>query len=204
MSRLMGDLFCMGQVIAPILYLITPLQISTPDYILPMSFDKFIQTRTIARAVTVGGSNVNTFPRYKLDSFIDFETDGYLVGIHFMLSHNNNLENGEDAIDTTLPNGAIVAKVSGDTLAIPGGGDITNYSGAQVLISSLEMPNGAGDSSQDKDRNPGSRQTTIAYDADSKRIPIKSNDRLGVHLCTNATAGVVYFRYTLTAYFVRS
>jgi len=171
-----------------------------------MSFDKFIQTRTIARAVTIAGSNVNTFPSYQLDSFIDFETDGYLVGIHFMLSHNNNLENGENAIDTTLPNGAIVAKVSGDVLSIPAGGDITNYSGAQVLISSLEMPNGGGNSAtgEDKDRNPGSRQTTIAYDADSKRIPIKSNDRLGVHLCTNATAGTVYFRYTLTAYFVRS
>jgi len=168
-----------------------------------MSFDKFIQTRTIARAVSIGGSNLNTFPAYQLDSFIDFETDGYLVGIHFMLSHNNNLE-AEPAIDTTLPNGAIVAKVSGDVLAIPAGGDITNYSGAQVLISCLEMPNGAGDSTSDKDRNPGSRQTTIAYDADSKRIPIKSNDRLGVHLCTNATSGAVYFCYTLTAYFVRS
>jgi len=171
-----------------------------------MSFDKFIQTRTIARAVSLGGSNLNTFPSYQLDSFIDFETDGYLVGIHFMLSHNNNLENGDNAINTTLPNGAIVAKVSGDVLAIPAGGDITNYSGAQVLISCLEMPNGAGngDTGEDKDRNPASRQTTIAYDADSKRIPIKSNDRLGVHLCTNASAGFVYFRYTLTAYFVRS
>lgn len=168
-----------------------------------MSFDKFIQSRTIARAVSIGGSNLNTFPSYQLDSFIDFETDGYLVGIHFMLSHNNSLEE-ESAIDTTLPNGAIVAKVSGDVLSIPAGGDITNYSGAQVLISSLEMSNGAGDSTSDKDRNPGSRQTTIAYDADSKRIPIKSNDRLGVHLCTNSTAGLVYFRYTLTAYFVRS
>ena len=171
-----------------------------------MSFDKFIQTRTIARAVEVGGSNLNTFPSYQLDSFINFETDGYLVGLHFMLSHNNNLETGDPAIDTTLPNGAIVAKVSGDVLAIPAGGDITNYSGAQVLISCLEMPNGAGmeGSGEDNDRNPGSRQTTIAYDADSKRIPIKSNDRIGVHLCTNGTAGLVYFRYTLTAYFVRS
>jgi hypothetical protein len=168
-----------------------------------MSFDKFIQTRTIAKASLVGGTNLNTFPSYQLDSFIDFETDGYLVGIHFMLSHNNNLE-AENAIDTTLPNGAIVAKVSGDVLTIPAGGNITNYSGAQVLISCLEMPNGAGVDGADNDRNPGSRQTTIAYDADSKRIPIKSNDRLGVHLCTNSTTGLVYFRYTLTAYFVRS
>ena len=170
-----------------------------------MSFDKFIQTRTIARAKTFQGQNLTaTFPSYVLDSFIEFETDGYLVGVHFMLSHNNNITD-ENLIDPTLPNGAIVAKVSGDVLSLPPGGDTTNYSGAGILISSLEMPSGTGNPSPgDYSRNAGSRQTTIAYDADSKRIPIKSNDRLGVYLCTNSENGDVYFRYTLTAYFVRS
>jgi hypothetical protein len=168
-----------------------------------MSFDKFIQTRTIARAKTFQGQNLTArFPRYVLDSFIEFETDGYLVGVHFMLSHNNNITD-EDIIEPALPNGAIVAKVSGDVLSLPPGGDTTNYSGAGILISSLEMPNGTG-APPENDRNAGSRQTTIAYDADSKRIPIKSNDRLGVYLCTNSANGDVYFRYTLTAYFVRS
>ena len=167
-----------------------------------MSFDKFIQTRTIARATTISGGANNTFPTYQLDSFIDFEADGYLVGVHFMIAHNNNLEeNG--SLDASLPNGAVVAKVSGDSITIPGGGNYTDFSGAQILVSHLDMASNNSDLAGG-DYNPGARQTTIAYDADSKRIPIKSNDRLGVYLCTNATTGIANFRYTLTAYFVRS
>jgi hypothetical protein len=165
-----------------------------------MSFDKFIQTRTIAKTQTLPNSPSSTFPNYLLSSFIDFETDGYLVGIHFMVTHHSDgLAVG--ALDFTKPCGAIVAKVSGDVLGIPPGGDITNYSGAQVLISHLEYPTNTG---TETDSNPGSRQTTIAYDADSKRIPIKSNDRLGVYLCGNADIYDPSFAYTLTAYFVRS
>ena len=174
------------------------LQISTHEYILTMSFDKFIQTRTIAKYQSVNGP-ASTFPTYGLSSFIDFETDGYLVGIHFMFScASSGLE--ANAVDINFPAGAIVAKVSGDVLSIPAGGNITNYSGAQVLISHLEFPSTNGEFQL----NPSSRQTTIAYDADSKRIPIKSNDRLGVYLCDNANNQVQNFAYTLTAYFVRS
>jgi hypothetical protein len=142
-----------------------------------------------------------TFPTYLLSSFIDFETDGFLVGIHFMISHNSASGSYNNSPD--LPNGAIVAKVSGDQLSLPAGGTTTDFSGAQVLISHLSLPNGTTSATN---LNSDSRQTTIAYDADSKRIPIKSNDRLGVYLCSNADAGeqATNFCYTLTAYFVRS
>lgn len=162
-----------------------------------MSFDKFIQTRTIAQYKKIAGNAGTTFPTYQLASFIDFETDGFLVGIHFMFSHNIR-DIGGASVDFNLPAGAIVAKVSGDILSIPAGGDITNYSGAQILISTLNFP------SQATTANDASRQTTIAYDADSKRIPIKSNDRLGVYICSNGNESEVNFAYTLTAYFVRS
>ena len=161
-----------------------------------MSFDKFIQTRTIARKVTLP---LIDFPTYNLDSFIDFEADGYLVGVHFMVTHNAGAL-GAGAIDPTKPSGAIVAKVSGDALTIPAGGNFTDFSGAQILVSHLALPDSDGTSSLESN----SRQTTIAYDADSKRIPIKSNDRLGVYLCSNAGASNIEFAYTLTSYFVRS
>jgi hypothetical protein len=164
-----------------------------------MSFDKFIQTRTIAKYQSGNDLFNSNFPTYALSSFIDFETDGYLVGIHFMFaSADGDLEGG--AVDPTKPSGAIVAKVSGDILNLPAGGDVTNYSGAQVLISHLEFPKDDGETQF----NPASRQTTIAYDADSKRIPIKSNDRLGVYICQNSNNNPQNFAYTLTAYFVRS
>lgn len=159
-----------------------------------MSFDKFIQTRTIAKFESI---LVPPFPTYQLSSFIDFETDGFLVGIHFMLSHNIKTISAT-SVNFNLPAGGMVAKVSGDQINIPAGGNITNYSGAQILISHLSFP------SQATTQNDASRQTTIAYDADSKRIPIKSNDRLGVYLCSNSNASEVNFAYTLTAYFVRS
>jgi len=141
------------------------------------------------------------FPTYFLSSFIDFETDGFLVGIHFMVSHNST--DILTAMNTDFPNGAIVAKVSGENLSLPAGGTTTDFSGAQVLISHLTTPS---ETSSLNNLNPDSRQTTIAYDADSKRIPIKSNDRLGVYLCSNSDSGQqnVIFHYTLTAYFVRS
>lgn len=161
-----------------------------------MSFDKFIQTRTIAKSEEIQTFN---FPLYKLSSFIDFETDGYLVGIHFMLASVS--KNGVVGANNGGPNGAIVAKVSGDQLFLPAGGTTTKFSGAQILISTLEYPSNTGTAT---DRNPASRQTTIAYDADSKRIPIKSNDQLGVYLCSNADVENNLFSYTLTAYFVRS
>jgi len=162
-----------------------------------MSYDKFIQSRTIAQSVDLFSV---PFPQFKLASFINFETDGYLVGVHFMMCHNVSAETA-NAIDIGLPAGAVVAKVSGDPdMSIPEGGDVTNYSGAQILLSHLSAPSGDGSTSLESD----SRQTTIAYDADSKRIPIKSNDRLGVYLCSNALAVSVNFHYTLTAYFVRS
>jgi hypothetical protein len=165
-----------------------------------MSFDKFIQTRTIAKKVTVAQNAISTFPTYALSSFIDFETDGFLVGMHFMVAHNSSsLATG--VTDADLPCGAIVAKVSGDVLSIPAGGNVTNYSGAQILISHLDYPANSGTAT---DANPTSRQTTIAYDADSKRIPIKSNDRLGVYLCSNSDSAPTNFAFTLTAYFVRS
>ncbi|NBV78007.1 hypothetical protein EBR66_07615 [bacterium] len=165
-----------------------------------MSFDKFIQTRTIAKSTLIPAGANFTFPTYSLSSYIDFETDGYLVGIHFMVAHNANaLAVGSILADK--PCGAILAKVSGDVLNIPAGGDITNYSGAQILISHLDFPSNTGTTT---DANHGGRQTTIAYDADSKRIPIRSNDRLGVYLCANSDASDTNFAYTLTAYFVRT
>ena len=166
-----------------------------------MSFDKFIQTRTIAKTQIMQpvGGNIQ-FPLYLLSSFIDFETDGFLVGIHFMVSHNST---GSYSMNPNLPNGAIVAKVSGNELSLPAGGTTTDFSGAQVLISHLATPS---ELSSATNFNPDSRQTTIAYDADSKRIPIKSNDRLGVYLCSNSDQDEqsTLFHYTLTAYFVRS
>jgi hypothetical protein len=162
-----------------------------------MSFDKFIQTRTIAKTENLPSI---PFPLYKLSSFIEFETDGYLVGVHFMFaSAADDVTPG--AVDYGLPNGAIVAKVSGDQLSLPPGGTTTNFSGAQVLISTLDYPDNSGTTTS---ANRSSRQTTIAYDADSKRIPIKSNDSLGVYLCSNASFANINFAYTLTAYFVRS
>jgi len=163
-----------------------------------MSFDKFIQTRTIAVAKQLAPEEAN-FPKYLLSSFIDFETDGFLVGLHFMLSHSADLD-GASSLYMDRPSGAIVAKVSADILSLPAGGNVTNFSGAQILISSLSMPG----SISAGNFNENSRQTTIAYDADSKRIPIRSNDRLGVYLCANGLAVPVNFNYTLTAYFVRS
>ena len=164
-----------------------------------MSFDKFIQSRTIAKKETFLSSTVGFFPNYILSSFIDFETDGYLVGIQYMCAHNN-VALGAGTIDPSLPVGSIVAKVSSDGLSIPQGGNVTNFSGAQILLSHLSAPSSDGTSTLESD----SRQTTIAYDADSKRIPIKSNDRLGVYLCSNGVLDPVNFFYTLTAYFVRS
>lgn len=145
------------------------------------------------------GGNMQ-FPLYLLSSFIDFETDGFLVGIHFMVSHNST---NSYSMNVDLPNGAIVAKVSGNELSLPAGGTTTDFSGAQVLISHLATPS---EQSSATNLNPDSRQTTIAYDADSKRIPIKSNDRLGVYLCSNSDQNEpsTIFHYTLTAYFVRS
>jgi len=161
-----------------------------------MSFDKFIQSRTIAK---VEGVSEIGFPLYQLSSFIEFETDGYLVGIHFMLS---GTADDPEIYNRGIPNGAIVAKTSGDLLQIPAGGNTTDYSGAQILVSSLEFPSqSAINPTPPANTEPISRQTTIAYDADSKRIPIKSNDKLGVYLCSN---GSRIFAYTLTAYFVRS
>jgi hypothetical protein len=169
-----------------------------------MSFDKFIQTRTIAKTQLMQPTGVLAqFPTYFLSSFIDFETDGFLVGIHFMVSHNGNANASPENMNPALPNGAIVAKVSGDQLSLPAGGTTTDFSGAQVLISHLATPS---EISSLTNLNPDSRQTTIAYDADSKRIPIKSNDRLGVYICSNSDSGEngTIFHYTLTAYFVRS
>jgi hypothetical protein len=163
-----------------------------------MSFDKFIQTRTIAKKQIIA-PNQAVFPTYTLSSYIDFETDGFLVGLHFMITHQ--VDNpGATSLNFVDPAGAIVAKVSGDLLSLPAGGDVTNYSGAQILVSSLSHPG----SNSDTDFNQSSRQTTIAYDADSKRIPIRSNDRLGVYLCGNGNDSSLNFAYTLTAYFVRS
>lgn len=167
-----------------------------------MSFDKFIQTRTIAKTQAMQPSGGNfQFPLYLLSSFIEFETDGFLVGLHFMLTHSSN--GGVMNISFLVPNGAIVAKVAGNELSLPAGGTTTDFSGAQVLISHLAC---ADNTSGAISLNSDSRQTTIAYDADSKRIPIKSNDRLGVYLCSNSILGqpATIFHYTLTAYFVRS
>lgn len=161
-----------------------------------MSYDRFIQSRTIAKRQTLGAV---LFPSYVLSSFIEFETDGYLVGMQFMSAHNSStiIASG---VQIAYPSGAMIAKVSGDSLAIPQGGNVTDYSGAQIFISHLSYPSSDGSSSLESD----SRQTTIAYDADSKRIPVKSNDRLGVYLCSNAGFANINFSYTLTAYFVRS
>ena len=163
-----------------------------------MSFDKFIQSRTIAKTDLVPLGTYE-FPKYRLSSFIEFETDGFLVGIQFMSSHNQN-GSGAGSVNPNLPVGSFIAKVSADDISIPAGGNVTNYSGAQILISHLSCPDTAGSTSLHSD----SRQTTIAYDADSKRIPIKSNDKLGVYICGNGGNHDVQFHYTLTAYFVRS
>jgi hypothetical protein len=163
-----------------------------------MTFDKFIQTRTIAKTDLVPAGTVE-FPNYRLSSFIEFDTDGCLVGMQFMSAHNQT-GTGANANNPDLPVGAFIAKVSADNLSIPAGGDVTNYSGAQILISHLSCPDTSGTNSLHSD----SRQTTIAYDADSKRIPIKSNDKLGVYICGNGADQDVQFHYTLTAYFVRS
>jgi hypothetical protein len=163
-----------------------------------MSFDKFIQNRTIAKTDLVTAGSYE-FPKYRLSSFIEFETDGFLVGIQFMSAHNQT-GTGAGSNNPDLPVGTFIAKVSADDISIPAGGNITNYSGAQILISHLATPDTSGTNSLHSD----SRQTTIAYDADSKRIPIKSNDKLGVYICGNGANNDVQFHYTLTAYFVRS
>ena len=165
-----------------------------------MSYDKFIQNRTIAKQQIVDASlDSAKFPSYILSSFIDFETDGYLVGIQYMCAHAS-ISGTAGSIDTYYPAGSIVAKVSADGLTITEGGNVTNFSGAQILLSHLSLPSNDGTSGLEAD----SRQTTIAYDADSKRIPIKSNDKLGVYLCANGLDSQINFCYTLTAYFVRS
>lgn len=166
-----------------------------------MSYDKFIQSRTIAKTDQVAAGAAQ-FPTFKLSSFISFETDGFLVGVHFMHTHNANSSNA-GSFDATKPCGAIVAKVSGDLLNLPAGGNTTNFSGAQILLSHLALPNDDG-SATPSPLQSESRQTTIVYDAESKRIPVKSDDKLGVYLCGNgANAIATNFNYTLTAYFVR-
>jgi hypothetical protein len=162
-----------------------------------MSYDKFIQSRTIAKFDQIASGQAN-FPNFFLSSFINFETDGYLVGVHFMHAHNSDSV-GAGSLDTFRPSGAMIAKVSGDAITLPAGGNTTNFSGAQILLCHLAMPSSDGASSLESD----SRQTTISYDADSKRIPIKSDDKLGVYLCGNGSATAINFNYTLTAYFVR-
>jgi len=167
-----------------------------------MSFEKFIQSRTIARKVDITpASNYAKFPAYTLDSFIEFEVDGYLIGANWMTAHNLSVTGGNHLI-VGEPFGFLLAKVSGQTLSIPDGLDVTNFSGAQILASHLDYPTNDGSEHQ-----PDGRQTTLAYDANSKRIVLKSNDRLGVYVCQNlnpAQNGTISFGYTLTAYFVRS
>ena len=164
-----------------------------------MSFDKFIQTRVIAQQGTRSFVTQSVFPAYGLLSFISFETDGYLLGAQMMTSHNaGNINAG--AINPTLPVGFILAKTSGPALSLPEGGVTNNFSAAQVLISHLEFPSSDGSSSLEG----GARQTIVAYDAESKRIPVKSNEQLGVYGCFNAGAEDCNFAYTLIAYFVRA
>lgn len=164
-----------------------------------MSFDKFIQTRVIAQNGLRTNATQKTFPEYGLLSFISFETDGYLIGAQMMTTHNCD-QTQANAIDITLPVGFILAKTSGPALSLPAGGVANNFSAAQVLISHLEFPSSDGASSLEG----GSRQTIVAYDAESKRIPVKSNEQLGVYGCFNADTSNIQFAYTLIAYFVRS
>ena len=164
-----------------------------------MSFDKFIQTRVIAQQGSRTNATQTLFPTYGLLSFISFETDGYLIGAQMMTSHNS----AGAAANNVLPDfpvGFILAKVSGPTLTLPEGGLTNNFSAAQVLISHLEFPSSVGN----QDLHAGSRQTIVAYDAESKRIPVKSNEQLGVYGCFNADNEPANFAYTLIAYFVRS
>lgn len=160
-----------------------------------MSFDKFIQSRTIGVSGSIGGAKV--FPNFALDSFIEFETDGYLIGAHLMTSHvSDGLAAG--AVIITRPFGFMLAKASTSLLTLPAGGNTTAFSGAQILVTHLDYPSTDGATSL----NSADRQTTIGYDADTKRIPLKSNDRLGVFICSNAGAVAQNYSYTLTAYFV--
>lgn len=164
-----------------------------------MSFDKFIQTRVIAQTGSRTNANQSTFPTYELLSFISFETDSYLLGAQMMTTHNASGV-GAAALDPNLPVGFIVAKTSGPTLTLPQGGATNNFSAAQVLISHLEFPSSSGATSLED----GARQTIVAYDAESKRIPVKSNEQLGVYGCFNADVQGVNFAFTLIAYFVRA
>lgn len=162
-----------------------------------MSYEKFIQSRTIARKSTIADTPV--FPTFTLDSFIEFETDGYLIGVNWMTAHSNS--EAVKSVDLTLPFGFLLAKVSGNALNIPDGLSVTNFSGAQILATHLDYPSDDGA----KGTNADSRQTNLAYDANSKRIVLKSGDRLGVYICSNALLGhICNYAYTLTAYFVRS
>jgi len=164
-----------------------------------MSFDKFIQTRVIAQNGSRTSATQKTFPEYGLLSFISFETDGYLIGAQMMTTHNSDAPQA-NAIDSNLPVGFILAKTSGPALSLPQGGITNNFSAAQVLISHLEFPSSDGTSSLES----GARQTIVAYDAESKRIPVKSNEQLGVYGCFNADQSSINFAYTLIAYFVRA
>jgi len=164
-----------------------------------MSFDKFIQTRVIAQTGSRTSVTQSVFPAYGLLSFISFETDGYLLGAQMMTTHNAAAA-GAGAIDPTKPVGFILAKTSGPALSLPEGGVTNNFSAAQVLISHLEFPSSDGTSSLEG----GARQTIVAYDAESKRIPVKSNEQLGVYGCFNAAAQNSNFAFTLIAYFVRA
>ena len=162
-----------------------------------MSFDKFIQSRTIAVQGSIGAGQ--SFPNYKLDSFIEFETDGFLIGAHFMTAHaSGGLAAG--AVVVNQPFGFMLAKASTSLLTLPAGGNVTNFSGAQILVTHLDYPSTNGFSSL----NSADRQTTIAYDADTKKFPLKSNVRLWVFICSNAGTFFQNYSYTLTAYFVRS
>ena len=86
-----------------------------------MSFDKFIQSRTIAKTDLVPLGTYE-FPKYRLSSFIEFETDGFLVGIQFMSAHNQN-GSGAGSVNPNLPVGSFIAKVSADDISIPAGGN---------------------------------------------------------------------------------
>jgi len=164
-----------------------------------MSFDKFIQTRVIAQEGFRTSLTQKQFPEYGLLSFVSFETDGYLIGAQMMTTHAADALNANGII-FTKPVGFILAKTSGPALALPAGGITSNFSAAQVLISHLEYPSSDGASSLEG----GARQTIVAYDAESKRIPVKSNEQLGVYGCFNANISSINFAYTLIAYFVRS
>lgn len=163
-----------------------------------MSFDKFIQTRVIAQQGVRTNVNQTLFPTYQLLSYISFETDGYLIGAQMMTTHNA-ASAGANNVLHDAPVGFLLAKVSGPELSIPQGGFVSNFSAAQILISHLEFPSSVGN----QDLHAGSRQTIVAYDAESKRIPVKSNEQLGVYGCFNADNSDINFAYTLIAYFVR-